>query len=360
MQDDAEGFWYPKADYSSCISCGKCVKVCPTINKIEPGKEPTGYACYNKDEAIRLASSSGGVFSLLSRNILEKGGIVFGVGFDEDFNVVHSFVEAEAELANFRGSKYVQSRIGDSYKQVKKFLKEDKSVLFTGTPCQIAGLKSFLGKDFDNLICVDNVCHGVPSPKVWQKYLEVIQLKMSSKLLAYSFRDKSIGWKEYTAKANFENNKEIVLKRHRDLFSRVFIRDIALRPSCHACAFKGKQRHGDLTLADFWGGDKMHPDMDDNKGLSLVLLNSEKGQKIFEEITRQLAFEKTDVEKALNYNLSALKSTKENPSREPFFFDLDNLDFARLIKKYCSDPPLLAFKKWIKRLLRPLYKKIIR
>jgi len=171
MNSDNEGFWYPKVDNKNCIQCKKCIKVCPIINKTTVYNEPFSYACYNKDNNIRFESSSGGIFTLVAEEIIKNGGVVFGAGFDGDFNVKHSYVETIEELHRFRGSKYVQSSIGDAYKQSGSFLKQGRLVLFSGTPCQIGGLKSYLGTEYSNLFCIDIVCHGVPSPKVWKKYV---------------------------------------------------------------------------------------------------------------------------------------------------------------------------------------------
>ncbi|NLZ52236.1 MAG: 4Fe-4S dicluster domain-containing protein, partial [Thermoanaerobacteraceae bacterium] len=193
MQSDNEGFWYPKVNYENCTKCGKCINVCPIMNQKEFENKPQGFACINRDENIRLESSSGGIFTLIAEQVIEDGGVVFGAAFNEKFQVEHSYIEVQEELYKFRGSKYVQSKIGETYNQAKKFLEMQRKVLFTGTPCQIAGLKSFLGRPYENLFCIDIVCHGVPSPYVWEKYIKYREKKAGSTTQRIAFRRKDEG-----------------------------------------------------------------------------------------------------------------------------------------------------------------------
>ena len=195
MNMDEEGFVYPKVNLNNCIQCRSCIDVCPIVNRPILSNKPTAYACINKDDVIRLESSSGGVFTLVAEQIVENDGVVFGVGFDENFNVIHHYVENKEGLGRFRGSKYVQSKIGDTFKQAKDLLEQGRKVLFTGTPCQISGLNSYLGKDYDNLFCMDNICHGVPSPKVWENYVSFREDKACSQTKKIAFRCKDEGWK---------------------------------------------------------------------------------------------------------------------------------------------------------------------
>lgn len=337
MESDKEGFWYPKVDYDKCIKCKKCVNVCPIINKITIENKPLAYACFNKNEDIRMESSSGGIFSLVAEQIILNNGVVFGVGFDKDFNAVHSYVENKEDLNKFRGSKYVQSKIGDIYKLVKNFLVEGREVLFTGTPCQIGGLKSYLGKDYDNLYCMDNVCHGVPSPKVWKKYVDFRENKSASKTRRIAFRLKNEGWKLFSVSFLFKNDTEYRETHKKDLFMRAFLKDVCLRPSCYACEFKTLHRQSDITMADFWGIKNVLPEMDDDKGTSLIFVNSENGQAMFDKIKDNMLYKDVDINEAVKYNSAAVKSVGYNPNRENFFADLDNTEFNQLIKKYCTD-----------------------
>ena len=224
MESDEEGFGYPKVDYEKCIECTLCIKVCPVINKVVVQNEPSAYACINNNEAIRLESSSGGLFSLIAEQVIEDGGVVFGASFNKELEVEHSFVETKEELGKLRGSKYVQSRIGETYKKAKEILDLGRKVLFTGTPCQIGGLKSYLGKSYSNLLCVDIVCHGVPSPLVWKKYVDYRQEKAGSAVQRISFRRKDDGWKRYSVSFLFKNNTEYRETLDKDLYMRAFLK----------------------------------------------------------------------------------------------------------------------------------------
>jgi len=331
---DNEGFWYPEVDYDKCIKCKKCIKVCPTINRIIVKNEMKAYACINKNKSIRLDSSSGGIFTLVAEQIIEENGVTFGAMFDGEFEVIHSYVETKGELEKLRGSKYVQSNVDDTYSQAKGFLKEGRKVLFTGTPCQIGGLKSYLQKDYSNLFCIDIICHGVPSPKVWKKYIEFREKKSGSISQRIAFRRKNEGWKRYSVSFLFKNNTEYRKTLHQDLYMRAFLKDVCLRPSCYACEFKSLHRQSDITLADFWGIQKMLPEMDDDKGTSLIFVNSESGQSMLEQIKEKIIYTEVDVNQAIVYNPSAVKSIGYNPKRDDFFRELDQLDFDELVKKY--------------------------
>lgn len=359
METDNEGFWYPKVDYDKCVNCGSCIKVCPIINEGPAANKPIAYACINNDEAIRLESSSGGIFTLVAEHVIGNGGVVFGVGFDEDFKVVHSYVKNKEWLGEFRGSKYVQSKIGDTYKQAKDFLKQGKEVLFTGTPCQISGLKSYLGRDYDNLFCMDNICHGVPSPKVWEKYVSYREHVASSKTRRIAFRRKDEGWKRYSVSFIFQNNTEYRKTLRDDLFMKAFLKNVCLRPSCYNCQFKTLHRESDITLADFWGIQRILPDMDDDKGTSLIFVNSTKGQAMFEKINDKILFKEVDINQAVLYNSAAIKSVEYNPKRESFFEELEKLPFDKLVNKYCTDEMSVRIKRKIKFILRKILEKSI-
>lgn len=347
MDSDAEGFWYPKVNEDKCIKCGLCIKACPIINETIVENEPVAYACINKDEEIRLESSSGGIFTLVAEEVIDNGGVVFGVGFDKDFNVVHSYVYNKEELSKFRGSKYVQSKIGDTYRQTKEFLEEGRKVLFTGTPCQISGLKSYLGKDYENLFCMDNICHGVPSPKVWKKYVDFRERKSGSSTQRIAFRLKNEGWKLYSVSFLFKNDTEYRESLRKDLYMRAFLKDVCLRPSCYACEFKTLHRESDITMADFWGIQRMLPNMDDDKGTSLIFVNSDNGQSMLEKIKDKLLYEEVGINEAVSYNSAAIKSVRYNPKRDSFFEELDGLDFDKLVNKYCTDKLSIRVKRKI-------------
>lgn len=301
MQSDNEGFLYPIIDTDKCIDCGLCEKVCPVINRNEPSKPIAAYAAINKNEEIRLASSSGGIFTLLAEAIINEGGVVFGVKFNEKWQAVFDYTETLEGIAPFRGSKYVQAVVGNAYKDAESFLKSGRKVLFTGTPCQIAGLKKYLRKEYDNLLAVDVICHGAPSPLVWKEYLnELIRAKRVAEkntvslslndepvLTGISFRDKTNGWKKYCFRATFAALKAaknsvseppyLLETFNKNKFMQGFLRDIYLRPSCYSCPAKNGTSGSDITLGDFWGIENHISEIDDDKGVSAVLINSTKG-----------------------------------------------------------------------------------
>lgn len=348
MESDIEGFWYPEVDYDKCIKCGLCVEVCPIIHKTKVDNIPKAYACNNKDEAVRLKSSSGGVFTLVAEQVLDSGGVVFGVGFNRNFEVVHSYIDKKEEIDCFRGSKYVQSKIGHAYDQVENFLEQGRKVLFTGTPCQISGLKSYLGKEYDNLFCMDNICHGVPSPKVWEKYVSYRKDEAGSSVQRIAFRLKNEGWKLFSVSFLFSNDTEYIKNQKKDLYMRAFLKDICLRPSCYDCKFKTLNRESDITLADFWGIQNVLPEMDDDKGTSLIFINSQEGQTMLDNIKSELEYKEVDINKAVSYNSAAIKSVNMNPNRNVFFQELDYLEFDKLVKKYCTDKLQIRIKRKIR------------
>lgn len=348
MMDDEEGFWYPVVDYNKCIKCNKCVNVCPIINKTKMENEPVAYACINKDESIRIESSSGGVFTLIAEQVIAEGGIVIGAEFNIDFDVEHNSVERVENLERLRGSKYVQSRIGSMYVQVGDFLNQGKKVLFTGTPCQIGGLKSYLGQPYENLYCVDIVCHGVPSPAIWKKYVDFREKEASSPTQRIAFRQKYEGWKRYSVSFLFKNNTEYRKILNEDLYMKAFLKDLCLRPSCYNCEFKTLNRQSDITLADFWGIQNMLPEMDDDKGTSLIFVNSKTGQDVFNSISGDMKFKKVNINEAVKYNSAAIKSVKYNPKRDGFMAEKDSLPFDKLVAKYCNEPLQIRIKNKVR------------
>ena len=342
MINDTEGFWYPQVDYDKCIKCGQCRKVCPILNKSSISNVLSAYACINKEESTRLESSSGGIFTLIAEQVIEDGGVVFGAGYNDDFTIEHSFIETKEDLSKFRGSKYVQSRIGNTYSQVKDFLKSDRSVLFTGTPCQIGGLKAYLGQSYDNLICVDIICHGVPSPEVWMKYVSYREQVAGSSVLRISFRRKDEGWKRFSVTFLFKDGTEYRKTLDKDLYMKAFLKDICLRPSCYACKFKTIHRQSDITLADFWGIQNILPEMDDDKGTSLIFVNTSKGREVFDQIKNKMISKEVSLDQAIVFNPAAIRSAESNQNRSKFFDELDKIPLDQLIKKYCTD------KYWVR------------
>ncbi|EKY29012.1 Coenzyme F420 hydrogenase/dehydrogenase, beta subunit C-terminal domain [Clostridium celatum] len=342
MIEDDEGFKYPKINNDICIKCNLCDKVCPILNNRNMDNNPIALAAYNKDERIRKESSSGGVFTLIAESIIKSGGIVFGAKFNNEFEVVHDYTDNIYGIAQFRGAKYVQSNIGETYSLAKMFLEKGRKVLFSGTPCQIGGLKRYLQKEHENLICVDLICHGVPSPISWRKYKQ--RFEKNNNIKGINFRDKTYGWKSYSFKVEFEDSSDILIKRNENSYMDGFIGDIYLRPSCHNCKFKSINRESDITLADFWGIENVRRDMNDDKGISLILINSEKGKKNFRNISDSIEKAEVDIDEAIKYNSSAIKSSYCNPRRDYFFKRINKTPFDKLVIKSLKDPLSIRLK----------------
>ena len=334
MQGDDEGFLRPHIDESLCTRCGKCERVCPVLNPLTfPSQFPVAFATCNMNEAIRLQSSSGGVFSALAEDCIQAGGVVFGAGFSDDFQINHMCVDNIDDLYKLRGSKYVQSSIGQTYKECKQFLISGRKVLFSGTPCQIGGLKAFLGKEYDTLLCVDIICHGVPSPLLWSVYKQYQEVKNNSRIMRTSFRDKICGWKKYSVLVSFDTNTEYCEIFEKDPFMQLFLKDVCLRPSCYECVFKSSHRISDITLADFWGIQIILPELDDDTGLNLVLVHSAKGVEVFNKLA-SIQSRMVNLQQALQYNPAAFKSAKKPNKRVSFYADLRSKPFLEVYNSY--------------------------
>jgi len=344
MQAADEGFFYPVIDKDNCINCGLCEKVCPMLDyddKIEKLNKPKVYGAWNLNEKIREQSSSGGIFTVLAESILNREGIVVGAAFDSDLKLKHVIVNTLEELSLLRGSKYLQSDLSDVLIPIRNFLKEGKRVLFTGTPCQVAGLNTFLkSHKYENLITCDIVCHGTPSPKIFGKYISENEEKEKQKVKSISFKDKSSGWKIYNQRLTF-SNKEKLIPAMQTSFMKGFLQNLYLRPSCHSCPFSGIPRVADITLGDYWGVSKSYPELDDDKGTSLILINSSKGEQLFSQVADKLYYKETTFESAIARNSCIIKHVAPHKKREQFFKELDNNTLARLIKKYCSKPSII-------------------
>lgn len=351
---DEDGFMYPKVDNEKCIACGKCKKLCPVsgvVKRRNNSNRIRAYAAYTKNEEIRKSSSSGGIFTEIAAYILKNGGVVFGAAFDEKFKVIHIGIDRIEHLERLRGSKYVQSEIRNTYIQAKEYLDTGRIVLFTGTPCQIGGLYNFLNRDYENLYTQDIICHGVPSPLVWQKYIEYREAKAAAKLRRTFFRHKKYGWKKYSVQFEFTNCTEYLHPLTEDLYMRSYLRNLTLRPSCYSCAFKTKHRSSDFTLADFWGVEKICPGMDDDRGTSLVILHSEKAHTLFESIKSNVIYRNVDVDEAVKYNSAMLTSVPQNADRAKFFESIRNRGFWG-VSKFIRIPLSQKLRKTIKTLLK--------
>ena len=329
------GFLYPVISNELCVECELCKKICPILKEKSNNLQKEIFAAYSLNEDIRENSSSGGVFSLLAEKVINNGGVVFGVSMSEDCRrAEHIAVYDVNDIEKIRGSKYLQSDTKNSYSEAKRMLNENIEVLFSGTPCQIAGLKSFLGKDYDNLITVDFICHGVPSPKVWNKYVDFRESNAASNAKQAFFRDKKYGWKKYSVKFEFSNNSQYLQLLHKDLYMRGFISDLYLRPSCFNCEYKGSNYKSDITLADFWGIEKVKPKWNDDKGVSLFVINSNAGKFAFNQIKENINFVEVDSEEAFASNPSYFISVREKFVSNKVFKDFNNLPFDMFIEKY--------------------------
>ena len=341
MMPDSEGFCYPKINETICVKCGLCEKVCPMLKSQNMQGQVHAWAAYCKEDKIRLASSSGGIFSLLAEEILEEGGVVFGAAFDGQMMVHHVAVESVRDLERLRGSKYLQSRIENSYADVKAYLAADRKVLFSGTACQIAGLLHFLGHPHENLWTVDVLCHGVPTPALWKNYLAERKKTFKMPVRQISFRDKSQGWKKYQMAWKVEGGEIYRQPASRNPYMRLFLSNICLRPSCYDCHFKGFPRVSDLTLGDCWGVEQHSPEMDDDKGTSVVIVNTEKGNTLREKIAGRCVWKEEKLDVLLPPTADSRKSVQPHPNRRRFFLLM------------VEDKPVSA----LLQLIRPSFKK---
>lgn len=324
MQEDTEGFLYPVIEKEKCIQCHKCEIVCPVRNTKQIHTNTETFVGYCTDEEIRKQSSSGGIFSVVAEWIIQQKGIVFGAAFDDNFEVHHIAIETKAELEKLRGSKYVQSRLENVYLEVKQYLEMKRIVLFTGTACQIAGLKNYLNTEDENLYTIDVLCHGVPSPKIWRMYLDEKQKQYHSSIEKYEFRNKENGWKNYFINILFSDKQQYMVRYFENDFMGMFLGNIDLRPSCHACHFKGFPRISDMTIGDCWGIENHMPDMDDDKGTSVIMVHSSNGERMLEGVRGNLMLREANLDTVLPPTADSRKSVEMHPNRRKYWEDVKN------------------------------------
>lgn len=348
MEMDYEGFEYPVINKGKCVDCGLCYKVCPYADmSYFSKKEPNVYAMNNVDNQIRLNSSSGGVFHEIAKNAFGKNGVVFGVKLTPEFSAIHVVGERIEETTAMRGSKYIQSSIKQTFNEAKKYLETGRYVVFTGTPCQIHGLRMFLNKKYDNLLTVDLICHGPGSTKVFQKYIEFNEKKYKKKVSSYIFRSKKYNWTEdYCIEMVFSDGSFITQSGTKDGYMNAFLQNYCIRPACHHCKYTRIYRVSDITLADYWGVSKYHHELYDRLGTSLVLINTDIGANVLRYIQSQFVFLKSKLQYAINEQPCLSNPVKPNPFRKQFYYEFNKYGYGYVHEKYLSNNKV---KKFIKR-----------
>lgn len=342
MKEDSEGFLYPEIDESKCIKCNKCRRICSNYPKRNE-YDIKAYATKNKNENERRDSTSGGMFKILAEYVIEKQGVVFGVRFDNDLNVIHDYAEDLEKCREFSFSKYVRSNLKDSYEKVKELLKNDRFVLFTGTPCQIQGLRNFLEKDNEKLILCEIICHANPSPKVLKMYIKNNEFNSGKKVKKVYFRSKNPEMNN-GAYVEFEDGSKIKDTVYIKSFSG---EQLINRPSCNNCQFVDENRKADFTIGDFWGIERIFPEFNDKEGISLLTVNTEKASKIFNEVKDKMEFKEVDLKLAFKYNHHS--NLQQSKNRDKFFKEVSDGTI--------NEENIIAYmNKYTKK---PLYRKIL-
>lgn len=323
MKEDQCGFLYPMIDTQKCIGCGRCKKVCSYQNEKEMNHPLQTWAAVAKNQDLLMNAASGGVFSALADSILKEGGIVCGAAFEQDFTLRHVLIDQRAELSRLRGSKYTQSSTGYTFREIKKQLQGGKKVLFCGTPCQVAGLRSYLGKDYDELITIDLICHGVPSNRMFKDYLRLFEKRRKKKFKEFLFRDKGNGW-GINGSARTTDNKRLRVLCTASSYLYFFLHGYIYRENCYNCKYACQNRPGDLTIGDYWGIEKEHSDclksgmIDESKGVSVIIANTEKGKRFIEAHRELFTLCNSTFEKAAHGNAQLNVPTKRSPQREVY------------------------------------------
>lgn len=347
MIQDREGFLYPEVDELSCIKCGLCVKLCPILIEKHEHMPIKAFAAVNPKENVREESSSGGIFTMIAQKIICEGGVVFGARWNKDWDAEHSFTETIEGLKDFRSSKYVQSNCRDCYQRVESFLKIGRKVLFSGTPCQVAALKTYLREEYENLLSIECVCHGVPSPGLWKKYLSEISKGRS--VVEINHRDKKTGWRNYSVVIRFDDGTEIIQAHDNNPWVRALINNLTLRPSCHSCPFKYYNSYADITLGDLWGDQYLIPGQNEDKGISYVIIHTKKAESLCAEIP---VLKNIPIYKAAYYNSALSVPSKVNKNRTQFF----NLmaigkPFEKTVLNLTKDSLLLRIKLFARKIV---------
>lgn len=353
------GFLYPVVDEEKCVKCGLCIQVCQFSGQgIEMKRKALNvFAGWNKKKEQIEQSTSGGIFPVLAEYVIEQGGYVFGAAFNEQLVVNMHMINDKKDISMVQGSKYVRSDTNTTYRQVKNLLEKEEKVLYSGTPCQIAGLKSYLRKDYEKLICVDLICHGVPTELLFEKYKEYIERTNNLKITSFRFRSKKAGVMSSEYCIKLSNGKEIREALNKNPYSLTYNSLIAHMPSCNSCPYTSLQRVSDITIGDFWGIEKIDPMAVNPRGTSLIFVNSRKGQNIIEEVKQELELFQEKGEDAQRFNPPLRHSTKKHPMSEKFIKELAEKPFEKVYKKY-----IYWGNKWMLfyRLIRKIKEKLIR
>lgn len=360
---DNEGFWYPEVNLDKCINCGLCEKVCPMLHtdtlRAHGQKEPKVYGGYHKNITIRFDSTSGGAFSALANAMYRQGGFVSGAVFNDDWSVSNYISNNKKDLIRLRSSKYVESNAEGLYKEIKRLLAAGEKVLACGAPCQMAALRTYLGKDYENLVIVDFLCRATNSPKAYRKYLEYLEETYGGKIIYIKAKNKDHGWRSLARKVVFDSGKVYYGEGHDDPYRRGYHLNFFERPCCYDCKFKGLPRIADISLADFWGIEKMDRSLDGNMGTSMILTNTTKGQKYLESVKNKMVLKEFDAQAAFRGNYKVImgdccKKPKDY-DREQMFRDMDTMRFDKLADKYFpkgDNTKLRSFKSFIKKGLK--------
>lgn len=373
--EDKEGFLYPSVNEKMCVSCGKCRKICPVVNKVHSldDMKVQAYVVCHKENDIRLDSASGGAFTMFAQYILQLGGAVYGAGYDDKRNVVHKMCNKFEDLEDLRGSKYVQSGIENIYEEIKSNLENEKYVLFTGTPCQNEGLLNYLDKTYERLITVDIACHGVASPLLWEQYLKDEERRLNKHVIYKKCRDKSRGWRQWGMVTEYSDGTKLDKVYYEDLYMKIYLSHNAMRYSCYQCKFRNIfNKKCDATMADCWGIEYFAPKLDDGLGASIVFLHSDKIRRLWDQISSFATVKKVNSYRALQGNIGAWGKNMSVPkARKMIYRDILSSDsFEEVADMYCHIPgrkekiinkyPNLHRRyAWIKSVIAPLRLKLV-
>ena len=337
FNNDSAGYRYPKVNLDNCVDCSLCENVCPIINSVDTKgsySDPIVKAAWNKNEEIRINSTSGGIFSALAEVFINQGGYVVGAEYTEDFGIHHIVISNADKIKNIRQSKYAQSELGDIFNKIRSLLNKNEKVLFCGSPCQVAGLKNYLMKDYDNLLIVDFICRGIISQKIYKNYLESVERHTNSTITKVQFKNKDFGWNRFSTKLSLEDGRSYHKDRYNDEYMLGYLKyNLFLRPCCHECEFKTLPRISDVSLGDFWGIGNVKKELDNDKGTSVVIINSEKGAKFFDLLNDLIDSESSTIEQVTKGNSCLFNVAPKGKYSDYFYEKFGKMDFIDLIHK---------------------------